>query len=127
MSNQISAPNPLVKTYFSYQELVADLATLSDKLDYTSTISKAPPYSFYTKDGMIALGGNITVFMQKVKDILGVPVNPTSCEEGLGYILVSYSDYSPIEGKEEETDKIEVAAVDTPAKKRSQRVARNSK
>lgn len=111
--------NPELKRYFSYYEMIVDFGKLTQNLDVDRTLTQAPPMSFYTTDGRIALGGNFIHFMQRLVEETGLKVLPFSCEEHVGYFLVSFSDFSPAEYAEE--DKLEVQAVDSPAKKRSLR------
>ena len=110
---------PMVKTYFSYHELISDFARLSGRIDFNKTLIQAPPMSFYTTDGRVVLGGNFIHFLKRVREELGIKVNAFSSEEQRGFYVVSYEDYSVVE--EEELPSIEIKAVDTPAKKRSQR------
>ncbi|AMM43459.1 hypothetical protein JR318_gp121 [Escherichia phage vB_vPM_PD06] len=111
--------NAVLKTYFSYHEMIMDFASLSPALDAGKTLSVAPPMSFYTTDGRVALGGNFIHFLVRLREETGIQVHPFGSEEHPGYYLVSYEDYAPVELKTQ--DKIEVKAVDTPAKKRAQR------
>lgn len=108
-----------LKQYFSYHEMIADFAALSPVIDFDKTIAVAPPMAFFKTDGSIVLGGNFVHFMISLREKAGLPVVPFSCEEHRGYYLISYESYEPVMLVEEE--KIEVKAVDTPAKKRSQR------
>ncbi|WNL63499.1 hypothetical protein [Citrobacter phage Tr1] len=112
--------NPVLKTYFSYYDMIVDFGALSPVIDVDATLTKAPPLSFYTSDGRVALGGNIIHFLQRIKEETGIKVVPFASEEHLGYYLISYEDYAPVSAPEQE--KLEVKEVDTPAKKRSQRV-----
>ncbi len=112
--------NPDLKHYFSYHEMIMDFASLTPALDAGKTLSVAPPMAFYTTDGRVALGGNFIHFLVRLRDETGIKVLPFSSEEHNGYYLVSFEDYAPVDGTVEEK-KIEVKAVDTPAKKRSQR------
>lgn len=116
--------NPDLKRYFSYHEMITDFAKLSSNLDVEKTLSVAPPMSFYTTDGRVALGGNFIHFLVRLREETGIKVNPFSCEEHMGYFLISYEDYTVV--NEEPVEKIKVAAVDTPAKKRAQRTATKS-
>jgi hypothetical protein len=112
--------NPELKRYFSYHEMIMDFAGLAPTLDAGKTLSVAPPMSFYTTDGRVALGGNFIHFLVRLREETGLQVLPFSSEEHVGYFLVSFEDYAPA-GAAPAEDKIEVKAVDTPAKKRSQR------
>lgn len=111
--------NPIVKTYLNYHEMIYDFASLSPVIDAEKTLIDAPPMSFYKTDGTIALGGNFINFLIRLREEAGILVNPFGSEEHRGYLLVSFEDYAPVALVEEE--KMEVKAVDTPAKKRSQR------
>lgn len=110
---------PKLVRYFSYYEMIQDFDSLVTTLDADKTLTSAPPMSFYTKDGRIALGGNFIHFLQRLREETGLMVHPFSSEEHMGYYLVSYEDYAPVQAEAE--DKLEVQAVDTPAKKRSLR------
>lgn len=112
--------NPELKRYFSYHEMIMDFAGLTPSLDAGKTLSVAPPMSFYTTDGSVALGGNFVHFLVRLREETGIKVLPFSSEEHMGYFLVSFEDYAPV-GELPIQDKIEVKAVDTPAKKRAQR------
>ena len=117
--------NPTVKTYFSYHEMVKDFSELASNLDFEKTLTTAPPMSFYTKDGRVALGGNFIHFLTRLREEAGLKVNPFGSEEQRGFFLVSYEDYAPVQNEKQEV--LEVKAVDTPAKKRSQRSAPSQK
>lgn len=117
--------NPIVKTYFSYHEMVKDFSELTSNLDFEKTLTTAPPMSFYTKDGRVALGGNFIHFLTRLREETGLKVNPFGSEEQRGFFLVSYEDYAPVENEKQEV--LEVKAVDTPAKKRSQRPTSSQK
>ena len=117
--------NPTVKTYFSYHEMVKDFSELASNLDFEKTLTTAPPMSFYTKDGRVALGGNFIHFLTRLREETGLKVNPFGSEEQRGFFLVSYEDYEQKKNKKQEV--LEVKAVDTPAKKRSQRSAPSQK
>lgn len=108
-----------LKTYFSYHEMMLDFSQLSDKMDFDKTIKQAPPYAFYNKDGQIVIGVSFNHFLQRVRDDLGIKVNPSASEDHRSHYLVSYEDYSP--AGEVPQEKIEVKKVDSAAKKRSQR------
>lgn len=112
--------NPDLKHYFSYHEMIMDFASLAPAIDAGKTLSVAPPMSFYTTDGRVALGGNFVHFLVRLREETGLKVLPFSSEEHRGYYLVSFEDYAPV-GETTVEEKIEVKAVDTPAKKRSQR------
>lgn len=118
--------NPIVKTYFSYHEMVKDFSELASDLDFEKTLTTAPPMSFYTKDGRIALGGNFIHFLSRLREETGLKVNPFGSEEQRGFFLVSFEDYAPVE-QNKEAEVLEVKAVDTPAKKRSQRATSTKK
>jgi hypothetical protein len=113
---------PELKRYFSYHEMIMDFASLTPSLDVGKTLSVAPPMSFYTTDGRVALGGNFIHFLVRLREETGLKVLPFSSEEHMGYFLVSFEDYAPVDAQEP-AEKIEVKAVDTPAKKRSQRTS----
>ena len=117
--------NPTVKTYFSYHEMVKDFSELASNLDFEKTLTTAPPMSFYTKDGRVALGGNFIHFLTRLREETGLKVNPFGSEEQRGFFLVSYEDYAPVQNEKQEV--LEVKAVDPPAKKRSQRSAPSQK
>ena len=68
--------NSIVKTYWSYQEMVVDLASLTDKIDVNKTLFRAPPLCFYKTDGSVILGGSLIHFLQRFRDETGVKVNP---------------------------------------------------
>ena len=102
--------------------MIMDFAALTPALDAGKTLSVAPPMSFYTSDGRVALGGNFVHFLVRLREETGLKVNAFSSEEHVGYYLVSFEDYAPVEAVED-AEKIEVKAVDTPAKKRSQRAS----
>lgn len=114
--------NPELKRYFSYHEMIMDFASLVTTLDVGKTLTVAPPMSFYTTDGRVALGGNFVHFLVRLREETGLKVLPFSSEEHMGYFLVSYEDYAPAD-EQAPVEKIEVKAVDTPAKKRSQRTS----
>lgn len=118
--------NPIVKTYFSYHEMLVDFSQLIPSLDLDKTLIQAPPMSFYTKDGRIVLGGNFIHFLVRLREETGLKVHPLASEEHAGYFLVSYEDYAPVEVVEDQKS-IKIKAVDTPAKKRSQRSAPSQK
>ena len=117
--------NPIVKTYFSYHEMLVDFSQLIPSLDLDKSLIQAPPMSFYTKDGRIVLGGNFIHFLVRLREETGLKVHPLASEEHAGYFLVSYEDYAPVQNEKQEV--LEVKAVDTPAKKRSQRSAPSQK
>lgn len=113
---------PDLKHYFSYHEMLMDFASLAPAIDVEKSLSVAPPMSFYTTDGRIALGGNFVHFLTRLREETGLKVLPFSSEEHVGYYLVSFEDYSKVE-EAEVKEKIEVKPVDSPAKKRSQRTS----
>lgn len=115
--------NSELKRYFSYHEMIMDFASLASTIDAGKTLSVAPPMSFYTTDGRVALGGNFVHFLVRLREETGLKVLPFSSEEHVGYYLVSFEDYAPVVN-ETPVEKIEVKAVDTPAKKRAQRTSK---
>lgn len=114
--------NPIVKSYFSYYEMLLDFSTLVGNLDLDKSLTQAPPMSFYTTDGRVALGGNFIHFLIRLREETGLKVNALSSEEHAGWFLVSYEDYAPVV-LNDEPEKIEIKPVDTPAKKRAQRTS----
>lgn len=110
---------PLVKTYFSYHEMMSDFAGLSDGMDFEKSLTDAPPMSFYMNDGRIVLATHFNHFLLRIREELGIKVNAQASEEQRGFYVVSFDDYAPVE--KEELAKIQVKPVDSPAKKRAQR------
>lgn len=113
--------NNLVKHYHSYHEMILDFAALSDGIDPNTTLSKAPVFSFYSKDGKIHLGGTFQIFLVKLVEATGIKINPTVSIEMPGVYAVSYADYAPVSAPEVEVEKIKIEPVDTPARRRSTR------
>ena len=113
--------NNVIKHYHSYHERVMDFARLSDAIDAEKTLSKAPIFSFYTKDGMIHLGGTFQIFLVKLVAATGIKLLPLASIEMPGVYAISYEDYVIVEAPVVEEPKLEVKAVDTPARKRATR------
>ena len=67
--------NPDLKHYFSYHEMIMDFASLAPAIDAGKTLSVAPPMSFYTTDGRVALGGNFVHFLVRLREETGLKVS----------------------------------------------------
>lgn len=113
--------NNQIKHYHSYHEMIMDFTHLSSAIDAEKTLSKAPIFSFYTKDGMIHLGGTFQIFLVKLVAATGIKLLPLVSIEMPGVYAISYEDYTPVDTPVVDESKIEVKAVDTPARKRAAR------
>lgn len=111
--------NSQLKNYDNYAIMLLDISHLSKELDLDATLSKAPDFSFYTKNGMIHLGSSFQHMLHNIKSTLRVAVNPEVSRQYMGMYTLSYEDYSPVEDKD--LAPIEVSDVDSPAKKRATR------
>lgn len=113
--------NNVIKHYHSYHEMIMEFSRLSGVIDAEKTLSKAPIFSFYTKDGMIHLGGTFQIFLVKLVAATGIKILPLCSIEMPGVYAISYEDFAPVEAPVQEEPKLAVKAVDTPARKRASR------
>lgn len=111
----------MLKHYHSTYEMVMDFARLSDKLDAEATLTKAPEFSFITKDGTVHLGGTFIIFLVKIAAATGIKLLPMSSVEMPGAFAISFEDYSVVESQPEEVEKIQAKVIDSPVKKRATR------